>query len=510
MTARNLATLFAGIALAACAQDEAARCSNDSGFLVTNVSVVDGSGSPAFDGNVRVTDGLIVELGDLQACEGEVVVDGGGRTLAPGFIDTHSHADGAIRVVPDALNHVSQGITTAIVGQDGDSQYPLADFFAEMEASPAAINIASYVGHNRVREEVLGEDSKRVATEEEIAAMAKMLGSELEAGAIGLSTGLEYEPGIYSETTEVVTLARVVAEAGGRYISHLRSEDRWFEDAVDEIILIGRETGMPVQISHFKLAMTPLWGKAPGIIAKLNAARADGVDITADIYPYEYWQSTMMVLLPERDYTDRAAVEEALDTIAPAAGIWMTRFTPNPDYVGMSITDIADVLETDPVSAFQELARMADEWQASHGERAEMIIATSMNEADILDLMAWEHTNICSDGGLRDLHPRGAGTFTRVLGRYVRDKKLFSLETAVYKMTGLAADHMGIEDRGRIREGMVADLVLFDPDTVIDNATPENPQAISTGILSVWVGGELVYTDGATTGARPGQIIRPN
>ena len=256
--------------------------------------------------------------------------------------------------------------------------------------------------------------------------------------------------------------------------------------------------------------MTPLWGKAPEIIDKLDAARADGVNITADIYPYEFWQSTMMVLLPERDYTDRAAVEEALDTIAPAEGIWMSRFTPNPDFVGMSIPEIADVLELDPVSTFQELARMADEWtrENSNGERAEMIIATSMNEADIHALMRWEHTNICSDGGLQDLHPRGAGSFPRVLGRYARDQGLFSLETAVHKMTGLTARHMGFTDRGLIREGMIADLVLFDPDTVIDNATPAAPQAISTGILSVWVSGEQVYTDGAATGARPGKIIR--
>ena len=512
MTTRQLGLLFAAVLVAGCGPQsgETPGCSNNGGLLITNVSIFDGSGSAAFDGSVRVSAGRIAGIGDLESCDGETVVDGGGNALAPGFIDTHSHADGAIQDVPDALNHVSQGITTAIIGQDGGSQYPLADFFAELEASPPAINIASYVGHNRLRMEVMGDDSKRVATEAEVAAMAAMLASELESGALGLSSGLEYEPGIYSETDEVITLAKVAAEAGGRYISHMRSEDRWLEEAVDEIILIGRETGMPVQISHFKLAMTPLWGKAPEIIDKLNAARAGGIDITADIYPYEYWQSTMMVLLPERDYTDRAAVEEALDTIAPADGIWMTRFTPNPDFVGMSITEIADVLEMDPVSTFQELARMADEWTRENGagERAEMIIGTSMNEPDIHTLMAWEHTNICSDGGLQDLHPRGAGSFPRVLGRYSRDQGLFPLETAVHKMTGLTAAHMGFTDRGLIADGMVADLVLFDPDTVIDNATPENPQAISTGILSVWVGGELVFADGATTGARPGKIIR--
>ncbi len=511
MIRQKTALLFT-LALAGCAQEEAAQpsCVNDNGFLITNVRVIDGSGAPAVTAAVRVTNDRIAEIGALSACAGEQVVDGDGQVLAPGFIDTHSHADGAIDDVRDALNHVSQGITTAIVGQDGGSQFPLADFFAGLETAPSTINIASYVGHNRLRTEVMGEDNKRVATDDEITAMAAMLASELESGALGLSTGLEYEPGIYSETSEVITLANIAAKAGGRYISHMRSEDRWLEDAVDETILIGRETGMPVQISHFKLAMTPLWGKAPEIIDKLNAAREEGVNITADIYPYEYWQSTMMVLLPDRDYTDRAAVEEVLTNIAPADGIWMTRFTPNPEFVGMSIVEIANVLELDNAATFMELARRADEWTRENdsGERAEMIIGTSMNEADIDVLMSWEHTNICSDGGLQDLHPRGAGSFPRVLGRYARDKGLFSMVTAVHKMTGLTAAHMGIDDRGLIEPGKVADLVLFDPATVIDNATPENPSAISTGIVSVWVSGELVYQDDETTDARPGKVIR--
>jgi N-acyl-D-amino-acid deacylase len=340
--------------------------------------------------------------------------------------------------------------------------------------------------------------------------MAEMLASELETGALGLATGLEYEPGIYSETTEVLTLARVAAGVGGRYISHIRSEDRWFEDALDEIILIGRETGMPVQISHMKLAMVRLWGGAEATLAKLDAARADGVNITADIYPYEYWQSTMMVLLPERDYTDRAAIEEVFDQIAPAEGIWMTRYEPNPDYVGKSLPDIAGLLETDTVGAFTHLAEAAERWKEENGRSAEMIIATSMKDSDIDELLLWPEMNICTDGGLQDLHPRGAGSFPRVLGHFARDKKLMSIETAVHKMSGLAAAHMGFTDRGLIKEGMIADLVLFNPDTVIDRATPEQPDTVSEGIESVWVNGELVYKDGATTNARPGRIIRRN
>lgn len=508
---KKLFVLFAAIALSGCAQEEAPSCFNAApGFLITNVQVIDGSGSPAVAASVRITDGLISAVGSLDACEGEYVVDGGGQTLAPGFIDTHSHADSLIFEHPDALSAVSQGITTVIVGQDGGSIYPLADFNSQLKENPPTLNVASYVGHNTIREEVLGEDYKRVATDEEIAVMAEMLASELESGALGLSSGLEYEPGIYSETSEVIALAQVAADAGGRYISHIRSEDRWFEDSIDEIIAIGRETGMPVQISHFKLAMTRLWGHADETLAKLDAARADGVNITADIYPYEYWQSTMMVLLPERDFTDRAAIEEVLEQIAPAEGIWMTRYEPNPEYVGKRLTEIADLLEVDAVDAFTHLAQAAERWEEENGRRAEAIIATSMKESDINALMAWPETNICTDGGLTDLHPRGAGSFPRVLGRYAREQKIMSMETAIHKMTGLTADHMGFTDRGLIREGMIADLVLFDPDTVIDRATPEHPDALSEGIDSVWVGGELVYQDGAATTARPGKVIRRN
>ena len=494
--------------VAACSGEQPAPCEPSADdLLISDARVIDGTGAPAFAADVRISNGTIAAIGDLETCGDESVVDGGGNVLAPGFIDTHSHADGAIFEHPDALNSVSQGITTAIVGQDGGSPYPLREFIAKLEETGTTINIASYVGHNTLRSEVLGEDY-RVATEDEVAVMAEILRSELETGALGLSTGLEYEPGIYSDPAEPLALARVAADAGGRYISHMRSEDRWLEAAVDEIIEIGRETGMPVQISHFKLAMRRLWGEAPNILAKLDAARSQGVDITADIYPYEYWQSTMMVLLPERDYTDRSAVEYALDQMAPPEGVWMTRFTPNPEYVGKTIAEIAALRETDPVTAFMQLAEEADRWQREHGERAEMIIGTSMHADDIATLMSWPHTNICSDGGLNDLHPRGAGSFPRVLGRYVREQGLFSLEEGVHKMTGLTAAHMGFSDRGVIREGAVADLVLFDPDTISDHATPADPGALSEGILSVWVAGELVYTGGRTTAARPGVFVR--
>ncbi len=508
-THNRFVLITTAIALAACMQDEATICGHDAaGALITNVVVIDGSGSRAVRANVRISDGLIAGVGDLAACEGDIVVDGGGQALAPGFIDTHSHVNADIFEFPDALPVLSQGITTAVVGQDGGSSLPLGDFFARLEAEPPSINFASYAGHGRIRREVLGDDFKRVATEKEILAMSDILARELRSGALGLSTGLEYEPGIHSATSEVLALAHVAADAGGRYISHVRSEDRWFENAIDELILIGRETRMPVQISHVKLAMKRLLGSADTLIEKLDKARAEGVLVSADIYPYEYWQSTMMVLLPSRDFNNREEIAVALNEVSPPEGIWFTQFDPNPDYVGKTLSEIAGIREVDVITAFSQLAEEADRMEAETGQGSEAIIGTSMLDADVAKLLLWSESNICTDGGIVDLHPRKAGAFTRVLGRYVREQELLSLEKAVHKMTGLAAQHMGFTDRGLIEEGWVADLVLFDPETVIDRATPGQPELLSAGISSVWVSGALAYDGEKATGSRTGRVIR--
>jgi N-acyl-D-amino-acid deacylase len=477
--------------------------SESTDLLIKNVTIIDGSGSDRYSADVRIRKQRIEEIGQLERKNNEIIFQGNGLILSPGFIDTHSHADGDILSHPDALAAISQGITTVIVGQDGFSPYPLKDFIKDIEELGVTINIGSYVGHNTIRYEILKENFQRTANENEVVLMAEMLKSELSSGAIGLSTGLEYDPGIHSNRSEVMTLAQVTADAGGRYISHIRSEDRWFEDAIDEIIEIGRHTKMPVQISHLKMAQKSLWYQAPRILEKLDQAIKEGINITADLYPYEYWQSNMMVLLPERDPTDRNAVALALDQIAPPEGIWLTRFDPEPDYVGKTIVEIAKELKTDPITAFMQLAQESK----LMGEGSDMIIGTSMVEEDIRTLLLWEHTNVCSDGGLVDLHPRGMGSFTKILGKYVREEGIINLETAIRKMTGLAADHMGFNDRGYIRIGQKADLVLFNPDTVIDNATPESPDAVSDGIFSVWVGGEQVFLEGEATKARPGKFI---
>jgi N-acyl-D-amino-acid deacylase len=478
------------------------------GTLVVNARVLDGSGGPARPASVRIVGDQITGVGDLQAVAGDRVVDARGLTLAPGFIDTHSHHDRGLLEQRDALAVVSQGVTTIVAGQDGGSRIPLAEFFARLERTPAAVNVASYVGHGTVRSTVMGDDFRRVATPAEMGRMREIVEAEMRAGALGLSTGLEYDPGIYSSRGEVLELARAVAPFGGRYISHVRSEDRAFWQAIDEIVAIGREARIAVQISHVKLAMRSLWGQTDSLLRVLERARAGGVDVTADVYPYTYWQSTLTVLFPERDFANRATAEFVLREVAAAEGLLLSRFAPDTTYVGKTVADIARLRRTDAATTLMALIRETEEAERAGRPSDESVIGTSMAERDVARLIAWPHANICSDGELAGRHPRGFGAFPRVLGRYVREQGLISLPEAVRKMTSLSAAHMGIVDRGRIAPGYFADLVLFDPATVIDRATPTAPRETAVGIRTVWVNGDVVYDAGAVTGRYPGRVVR--
>jgi N-acyl-D-amino-acid deacylase len=338
--------------------------------------------------------------------------------------------------------------------------------------------------------------------------MRDLLGKEMEAGALGLSTGLEYDPGIYSDPKEVLALAKVAGAHGGRYISHVRSEDRNFWSAIDEIIAIGRKGRLPVQVSHIKLAMTSLWGKAPELLARLDAARAGGVDITSDIYPYLAWHSTLTVLFPKRDFSDLEEARLVVREIVQPDGLLLTQFDAHPEWVGHTLAEIAAERKAGAAETLVELLRLSEARRKETGDAGEGIIGTSMTEPDLEKLMAWPHANICTDGSLDGEHPRGYGSFTRVLGRYVRERRVMTLEEAVHKMSALAAAHVGIADRGLVREGMAADLVLLDPATVIDHATMSAPHAISDGVRSVWVNGAVVYADGKATAQRPGTAIK--
>lgn len=484
-------------------------CRNPSdSTLFQNVRIVDGTGAPPYAGSVRVRGDRIIDVGELTVRKGEATVAGRGLTLAPGFIDTHSHHDGGLLAeMRDARAAVSQGITTIVVGQDGYSRYPLADFLGRADATPPAINVASYTGHNSLRAAVMGDDFLRPATTEEMDSMVVLLRADMDAGSLGLSTGLEYQEGFNSTTAEVVALARVAGETGGVYISHVRSEDRFLWEAIDEIVRIGAEAQIPVQVSHMKLAMTSLWGRADELLERLNAARAEGVEITADVYPYEYWGSTMTVLVPDGIFT-RDAVAFALRELATPDEFIIGRFSPDPSYEGHTLQEIASTRGEDPVTTYLALVDMA------HGPDAptnaeEGIVARSMREEDIGRFYHWEHTNVSSDGALAGSHPRGYGAFTKVLRTYVREREILSLQEAVHKMTQLSAKHVGLRNRGVIREGAYADLVLFDPTVVSDHADLSDPHAASTGIEGVWVNGTRVWGgDVSDPLAYPGRTLR--
>lgn len=476
----------------------------DASTLIRGARLVDGTGAPATLADVRIVDGRIAVIGgagDLEVADDETLVEASGLVLAPGFVDTHSHHDGDDDPLHPAV--VSQGITTIVAGQDGGSRSPLADWFRSLEAAPSAINIAAFSGHGTLREAVLGTDYERHASAEEVAAMATLLEADLAAGALGLSTGLEYDPGIYSSTDEVVALARVAERWGGRYISHMRSEDRALEAAIDELLEIGERADIPVQITHMKLARRGLWGDAPRLLARLDAARARGIDVTADVYPYEYWSSSMTVLFPERNFEDEAAVRYALTELVAPEEMIIGGFDAEPAYAGRTLAEVAVLREESPVDAYMALLDMVERTGAD-----EYVVARSMTEADIAEILAWPHANVCSDGSGESAHPRGHGAFPRVLAHYVRDTGTLSLEAAIHKMTWLAAQHVGLGDRGLVAVGAPADLVLFDPATVSDRATFEAPHRRAVGIVGTWVNGVRVWDRGAVTGARPGQVLR--
>ncbi len=404
----------------------------------------------------------------------------------------------------DATPVVSQGITTIVVGQDGKMIYPVRELFDRMQKTPVAINVATFVGHGNLRVDAMGKDDyRRHATADEVEKMRLGVEDGMKAGALGLATGLEYDPGIYSASEEVIELAKEAARHGGRYISHIRSEDRDFWAALDEIVRIGREANIPVQVTHMKLAMVDWWGQSARFLGVLDKARAEGVDVTGDIYPYEFWHSGLTVLFPKRDFTNRETAQFVLDHVTPADGIILTTYSPEPALVGQSLAEIAKAKGTDPAVELMDLIAR------SSGENdRQSIMGKGMTEKDIDALIVWPHASICSDGYLESMHPRGRGAFTKVLREYVREKKVLTLEEAVRKMTGLSAANMGITDRGAIRPGAVADLVLFDPATVADRSTFEDPAALSVGIEKVWVNGVSVWQDGKATGAHPGRGIK--
>lgn len=477
--------------------------------LITGAVVYDGSGGPAQKVSVRVDEDRIVAIGSLRPKKGETVITADGLVLAPGFIDSHSHHDRGDYVDRAMPTLLAQGVTTIVVGQDGESSGSLSEISKNFTSRPTSVNLAAYTGHGYLREQVMGEDYKRTATATEVEAMQRLLEAEMQAGSLGLSTGLEYDPGIYSNHDEVLALAKTAAAYGGRYISHMRSEDIDFDAALDELLDIGEKTGIPVQVSHIKLAMVDRWGGAKAVISKLDAARARGINVTADIYPYEYWQSTLTVLFPKRDFTDIEAARFALTHLTTPEGMRLGAYAPDPTLVGHTIAEISAQRGEEPAVTYLWLIQTAEAWKLAHPGvvPVEAVIGTAMDPQDIADFIAWPYSNLCSDGMIGSRHPRGAGAFAKMLRVYVREQHVLTLNEAIRKMTSLAADNVGLKGRGLIRVGYKADLILFDPDRIADHATVEDPSAMAVGVSDVMVNGVMVLRNGQPTGAYSGVFL---
>lgn len=483
-------------------------------ITIRNVRVLDGSGAPAIEADVVIQDGRIKSVGSGESAS--IEIDGKGQYLAPGFIDTHAHDDGAFLKHPDMGFKLSQGVTTVVSGNCGFSAIPIKPggvpgyasggilagveggfhdlegyFDAVLERQPA-INNMMLVGHNTVRELVMGLE-RRAPTADELKEMRGHVSDAIAQGACGFSTGLIYRPGRWSETDEVIELASAAKDHDALYTTHMRNEGDHLLEAVDETLTIGREAGVHAHISHHKSAGQANWGKVGESLAKVDAALASGQRVTLDVYPYTAGSGRMI------EYFN-------LDNINPdlARVIRIASCPAFREYEGRMAVDIATEQNRDVTELIHEILT------APKGDRT-LCIQFIIDEADVETNLAHADMMVGSDG-IPDLngspHPRLFGTFPRVLGYYVRERKVLRLEEAVRRMTSLSATTFGLKDRGLVKAGYWADVVLFDPDTIVDAATYDDPKRHAKGIEAVVVNGQLAYQNGEFQGTGSGKMLR--
>lgn len=495
-------------------------------LVITNARVVDGSGNPWFRADVAIKGGRIARVGRVAASEGARSIDAGGKILAPGFIDVHAHVED-IYEQPDAENFVRMGVTTLVTGNCGGSAVDVGKFLGRVKETPLAVNLATLVGHNSVRREVFGL-ANRAPSPEELERMKALVEQAMRDGAVGLSTGLIYVPGTYAKTDEVLELARVVARHGGLYATHMRNEGLKVEEAIRESIEIGEKAGLPVEISHFKISAKKLWGQSDATLGLVREARRRGLPVTVDQYAYTASSTSLDSRLPDwvleggreegrKRLADaeqrRRAAREMKDGLKRSGNkdfsyAMVASHRAKPEYNGKSIAEITRLArgKKDVDSQIEQILEMYEAGGAQ-------MVYHSMAEEDVRRIMREPFTMIASDSGVRRFgegvpHPRGYGNNARVLGTYVRQLGLVTLEDAVRKMTSLPAQTFGLRDRGLVREGMVADLVIFDDAVVADPSTFESPHQYATGFSHVVVGGAVVLDEGKMTGARPGAALR--
>lgn len=471
-------------------------------IAILGATLIDGSGRAPIKNSVVLIEGdqivAVGRRGQVRIPAEARVIEARGLVVSPGFIDAHNHSDRGFETDPSAASQVSQGITTVVVGQDGGSPFPVGSFLDNLDQKPIALNVLTFVGHATVRSRVMGEDTNRRATPGEIEKMKQLVEQAMREGAIGLSTGLEYETGKPASTDEVIALARAAVAHGGIYISHIRDEaDKTFE-ALAEAIRIGREARIPVQISHIKLGTVGVWGKARDVVALVDKARARGQDITADCYPYDAWSSTIRVLIPSGRHEDPVDVARALADVGGPANITIVSCRAHPDYEFKTMEQISKREGITPVELYMKIVR----------DGGAGVVCHSMTDDDIKMFYQQPWVMVSSDGGIGSRHPRGAGSYPRVLGKFVRELHWLTLQEAIRKMTSFPARRFKLNDRGLIRRGYKADLVLFDPNQIIDRATFPQPQLTAEGVKRVFVNGVEVWADGRVTGTFPGAALR--
>jgi len=495
-------------------------------LVIQNARIIDGSGNPWFKADVAIKNGHIARIGKISSSEATTTIDAKGQILAPGFIDVHTHVE-SIYSLPAAENFVRMGVTTLVTGNCGTSATNIGEFLGRIQSTPIAVNLATLIAHGSVRRQVVGLDD-RAPTPDELKRMEDMVGQGMKDGAVGLSTGLIYVPGTYAKTDEIVALAKVAANNGGVYATHMRNEGDKVAEAIRESISIGEQAGLPVEISHFKISNKKLWGQSPMTLGLVRDARARGLQVTVDQYAYTASSTSLDSRLPS--WLRAGGLNEAKKRLAdkPTRERVVTEMKDNLKRSGFKDYDFAVVASYDPDRSFNgksiaeitklvrhksDVTNQIEQILAMYEAGGAGMIYHGMGEEDVQRIMKEPFTMIASDSGVRQQdesvpHPRGYGNNVRVLGRYVRELKLLTLEDAVRKMTSLPAQTFGLRNRGLIRGGFGADIVIFDEKTVGDRASYDKPHQFPVGVSYVLVNGRVVWSEDKLSTERPGEALR--
>jgi len=501
--------------------------SQDYDLIILNGRVIDGSGNPWYQADIGVREDRIIRIGNLSDVEAKRYIDARGLVVSPGFIDPHTHALRGIFDVPNAESALLQGVTTLTEGNDGSSPYPIDKHYADIQDLRISPNWAVFVGQGTIRQRVIGFGLRK-ASPQELERMKQMVRGAMEQGALGISTGLFYVPGSFTSTEEVIELSKVAAEYNGIYISHIREEAAQLIESVQETIRIGEEAGIAVQITHHKVIGVENWGASVESLRLVDEARARGVDVTIDQYPYTASQTSINALIPQwaqaggrEEMLTRINSPETYSTIKNEVvakilydrgggdpnNVFISRNSWDPDMAGKNLAELA--IEAGLYPTPENAADVVFNIIRGGGATA---VYHAIGPEDVDRIMQHPATAIGSDGpvgifGEGAPHPRQYGTFARVLGLYVRERGILSLEDAIRKMSSQSARRLGIHDRGLITEGYFADIAIFDPDEIVDKATFEDPHQYAVGMKFVLVNGALVVENGQHTGARPGRIL---